>query len=273
MEHILKHQKISIIGCGWLGFSLAKHLIKSGAKIKGSTTSKSKIDVLKNEGIKPFLIQLTEKTISDSIIAFLAQSETLIINIPPGLRRNPEKNHVSEIKILIKAIEKSNIKNVLYISSISVYKNDFPFPTITNNDKANASTNNGKQLIEIEKLLKNNLNFKTTILRFSGLIDSERHPSKMLAGRKAILNADAPVNLIHKDDCIGIITKIIENNIWDVTLNAAFPFHPTKKEYYSEYCKTHNLIIPQFSTSSSKGKIIDGSELAQLLNYEYKNCP
>lgn len=273
MKTILKHQNISIAGCGWLGLPLAKKIIKYGAKIKGSTTSASKLDILKNEGIQPFLIQLTEKNSPLNIHDFLTQSDTLIISISPGLRRNPEKNHVAEIKTLIDAIEKSSIKNVLYVSSTSVYNNDFPFPTITEITKPNATSNNGKQLIQIEKLLQRNLNFKTTVLRFSGLVDSERHPGKTLSGQKDIPNAQAPINLIHKNDCINIILKIIENNIWNITLNASFPFHPTKKEYYSEYCKVNNLPLPQFNKTTSKGKIIDGTKVAQLLGYKYKTRP
>jgi 3-hydroxyisobutyrate dehydrogenase-like beta-hydroxyacid dehydrogenase len=30
--------KISILGCGWLGFPLAKALLKDGFTVKGSTT-------------------------------------------------------------------------------------------------------------------------------------------------------------------------------------------------------------------------------------------
>ena len=53
--------KIAIIGCGWLGLPLAKKLIKEIFIVKGSTTSKEKISVLKTEKIEPFLIDLNKK--------------------------------------------------------------------------------------------------------------------------------------------------------------------------------------------------------------------
>ena len=34
----MKENKIGVLGCGWLGFPLAKDLIKQGFKVKGSTT-------------------------------------------------------------------------------------------------------------------------------------------------------------------------------------------------------------------------------------------
>jgi hypothetical protein len=43
----------------------------------------------------------------------------------------------------------------------------------------------------------------------------------VLAGRENLENPDAPINLIHQTDCIGIILKIIEKNSWGETYNAA----------------------------------------------------
>ncbi|GGI56432.1 NAD(P)H-binding protein [Winogradskyella haliclonae] len=266
-----KNNTISIIGCGWLGLPLAKKLIENGFDIKGSTTSENKLKELDKLGITSFLIRLNETKIEGDIFEFLNNSETLIINIPPGLRRNPNKNHVLEIKQLVKFIEKSSIKNVLYISSTSVYNNDSKFPIITEKTKPNAISNSGKQLIEIENILKNNSVFNTTILRFAGLFDQDRHPGKILSGRKHILNPEAPVNLIHKNDCISIIAQLIEKDFWNEEFNACYPNHPTKEQYYKQYCQAHNLELPKYNREKvSTGKKIDASKLAQLLKYDYK---
>lgn len=50
--------KVSIIGCGWLGLPLAKFLVQKGFPVKGSVTTESKINQLASLGIKPFLINL-----------------------------------------------------------------------------------------------------------------------------------------------------------------------------------------------------------------------
>ena len=54
-----KMTKISILGCGWLGFPLAKALITKGFSVNGSTTSVEKLPILENSGISPFLINVT----------------------------------------------------------------------------------------------------------------------------------------------------------------------------------------------------------------------
>ncbi|SDG70092.1 NAD(P)H-binding protein [Winogradskyella thalassocola] len=266
--------QISIIGCGWLGLSLAQKLVEEDYTVNGSTTSKDKLQVLQKHRINPFLITLTETSISGSYSEFLTGSATVIINIPPGLRNNPNKNHVAEIKLLIYEIEKHGIKNVLYISSTSVFEDGQNFPVITDKIVPNTTSESGKQLIEIEQMLQANSNFKTTILRFGGLVGDERHPAKFLSGKTNISNPEAPINLIHKTDCLAIISSILKNKLWNITLNAAYPEHPNKDVYYVNYCKHHNLPLPKFNSSEkSKGKIIESKLVVQLLNYTFKVSP
>ena len=262
------------MGCGWLGFPLAQQLLKEDYTVHGSTTSTDKLSVLKSNGIQPFLVTLSETTILGDCSKFLTGSDKVIINIPPGLRKQPNKNHVAEIKHLIHALEQHNIKQVLYISSTSVFKDDFYYPVINASTAPNATSTSSKQLIAIEQMLSTNPNFKTTILRFGGLVDKDRHPSKFLAGKTNIANPEAPINLIHKTDCIAIISAILKNNLWNVALNAAYPAHPSKETYYVNYCQHHNLPVPEFSSvAKSKGKLIDSSLLVQLLKYTFKETP
>ena len=55
----LEGTQIALLGCGWLGMPLAKKLIRHGALVKGSVTSESGLEVLKQEGIEPHLIEVT----------------------------------------------------------------------------------------------------------------------------------------------------------------------------------------------------------------------
>ena len=49
-------KEISLLGCGWLGIPLASSLVKKGFAVKGSTTSSDKLEILKSEGVIPYLI-------------------------------------------------------------------------------------------------------------------------------------------------------------------------------------------------------------------------
>lgn len=261
--------QISILGCGWLGLPLAKALLENGFSVKGSTTSNDKISILENIGIQAFQMELAETKIQGEVDSFLENSKVLIIDVPPKLRGNSNENFVSKIKNVIPFIEKSTVENVLFISSTSVYGEENL--VVTEETELNPDTESGKQLVQTEQLLQSNPNFKTTVLRFGGLIGEDRHPIKFLAGRKNIENPNAPINLIHQDDCIGIILEIIESNSWNETFNAVTPFHPSRKEYYTQKAIDLNLDLPEFKEEhSGSGKIISSSKIETFLGYSFR---
>jgi len=272
--------KISILGCGWLGLSLAKSLLSKGYEVKGSTTSESKLEVLKNAGISPFQIQLEEHQIIGKIEDFLKETDVLVIDIPPGLRKevsaSNEMTFVNKIKTLIPFIEKSGIQKVIFVSSTSVYGDGFPIVEITEETKPNPDTESGKQLAITETLLQSNSHFKTTVIRFGGLLGDDRHPVKFLAGRTNVENPDAPVNMIQREDCIGIIEEILkqvqhDNWEWNQTFNAVAPQHPTRKAYYHKKAEIFNLPLPTFAEDSeSKGKIISSEKVETILGYSFQ---
>lgn len=274
------NKKISILGCGWLGLPLAKSLLSKGYEVKGSTTSESKLVMLKNAGISPFQIQLEEHQVIGNIEAFLKETDVLIIDIPPGLRRETstfnEMSFVNKIKTLIPFIEKSGIQKVVFVSSTSVYGDSFPIVEITEETKPNPDTESGKQLVVAETLLQSNTNFKTTVIRFGGLLGDDRHPVKFLAGRTNVENPDAPVNMIQREDCIGIIEKVLDfarndNWEWNLTFNAVAPQHPTRKAYYHKKAENLNLPLPIFAENlESKGKIISSKKVETILGYSFQ---
>jgi len=261
------HQ-ISILGCGWLGLPLAEHLIQKGFSIKGSTTSSNRMGELESKEIEAFIIELSPDKISGDYAAFLQNSKTLIIDIPPKLRGENPESFVEKIKTFThEGVLYSSIENVLFVSSTSVYGDETILVTEETIEKP--ETLSGKELLETEHFLQQQTNFKTTILRFGGLIGESRNPAKSLAGKTNITTPNAPINLIHQDDCIGIITAIIEQNFWGEKINATTPFHPTRKEYYTSKAKELGLPLPEFEESDDSGKVIDSSKLIAELGYGF----
>lgn len=271
--------QISILGCGWLGFPLAEKLLKNNFSVNGSTTSESKLSALENAEIKSFQISISEDKIDGDIITFLENSEILIVDFPPKLRGENSENYVAKIKNLIPFIEKSSLKKVIFVSSTSVYADDELISEFNENNKPQPDSESGKQLLEVENLIQNNSNFKTTIVRFGGLFGEDRHPIKFLSGRKNLENPESPINLIHQKDCIGIIEAILrqaQNHSykWNETFNAVMPFHLSRKEYYTQKAKDLNLPLPEFDESKiSVGKIIKSLKIESLLNYKFQVKP
>ena len=269
---------ITILGCGWLGLPLAKSLLSKGYNVKGSTTSATKLKTLKEAEIMPFQIQLNEQEIIGNVSDFLHETDVLIIAIPPGLRKeilsSEEMTFINKMKTLIPYIEKSGIQKVLFVSSTSVYGDRFPIIEYTESTQTHPDTESGRQLVLSEKLLQSNIHFKTTVIRFGGLLGEDRHPIKFLAGRTQIENPDGPVNLIQREDCIGIIIKALDFayiDKWGETFNAVAPQHPTRKNYYQKKAQQFNLPLPNFvEDSKSKGKIISSKKVETILDYSFQ---
>lgn len=251
--------EISILGCGWLGLPLAGHLAQQGFVVKGSTTTQEKETQLLEKNIQPYTLSLSENGIVGDVANFL-NSEILLINIPPKLRSEASENFVQKIKNLIPKIEKSTIKKVIFVSSISVYADVFPIVEITENTIPNPTTESGKQLVETENILLSNTNFKTTIVRLGGLIGGNRHPVYHLAGKTNLPNPDAPINFISRESAIALLEKIITTPEELKIVNGVDQNHPTRKEFYTSEAKRLNLEIPKFDENSvSEGKLIKTS--------------
>ncbi len=267
----MKKNKISILGCGWLGLPLAKALISKGFSVKGSTTSEDKITVLESNAIQPFLIAVSEAEIEGDMDDFLEDSTILIVDIPPKLRGENKENFVLKIKNLISFVENSTIEKVLFISSTSVYADDNSI--VTEEAVPQPETESGKQLLEAEKVFQSSIYFKSTILRFGGLIGEDRHPIKHIAGRENLENPEGAINLIHLNDCIGIIESIITNNCWGEVFNAVSPHHPTRYNYYTQKAMALDLPLPKFTQDKpSSSKVISSAKIEQLLQYQFKTA-
>lgn len=257
------------MGCGWLGLPLAKSLIEYGYLVHGTTTSEYKLGMLRKEGIAPFLISLSEEKIAGDISGFLADMEVLVINIPPKLRGGNKENYVKKMKLLLESVIVAKTKKVIFISSTSVYGDINT--TVTEETTPEPSTESGKQLLASENLFKNTPELRTTIIRFGGLIGSDRHPVTMLSGRKGLNNGNAAINLIHQEDCIGIIKAVMQNGWWDELFNGVYPYNPTKQEYYSSEAQKRGLTTPDYSnTNLHPGKKIESRRLIHVKKYIFK---
>lgn len=261
--------KISILGCGWLGLPLGESLAKLHS-VKGSVTHPEKFASLQDKGVTPFCIDLNAH--DDNVLhEFLNGCDVLIISIPPKATVKSDLNYPERIKRLIPYIAALGVKNVLFTSSISVYGEDESLPIVDETSQPHPQTDSGKQVLQAERLLQECADFKTTIIRLGGLVGGERHPVFHLAGRKNIENPHGPVNLINRQECINIITRIIEKEVWDEVFTAVHPTAKTREEYYTEKALELELPAPHFSeTGVTKGKVVKGQEkLASVLGFTF----
>jgi nucleoside-diphosphate-sugar epimerase len=261
-------ETVSILGCGWLGLPLAEFLIGKGYRVKGSTTTRSVLDVMKSCGIEPHYLVIDPGLRGEGLEEFF-NSDVMVVNFPPERRDDIADYHPEQIRSLIARLDESPVKKVLFASSTSVYP-DLD-REVTEDESSLPVKQSGIALLRAEKLLAGSSSFVTTIVRFGGLIGYDRMPGRFLAARKNIPGGGSPVNLIHRDDCVEILYRIIGQNLWGVILNACADEHPLRKDYYTAQALRLGLDPPEFNESEKTGyKIVNSSRLKKLLGYSFK---
>ncbi|MFD0792888.1 SDR family oxidoreductase [Mucilaginibacter litoreus] len=258
--------RISILGCGWFGLPLAKALITAGHSVNGSTTSENKLPLLAEAGITPFRIDLTAA--ENPLSAVFFNCDILVIAIPPKSRSAEGREYVAKLRKVIDAVIKHKVQKVILVSSTGIYA-DLNQVVNENNDPQ-PNTFAGEILLEAEELFKRQPAFKTTIVRFGGLVGPDRDPGRFFAGKDNIANGMAPVNLIHLDDCIGITQQIIEKDAFGYTINAVAPHHPTRADFYMQASAKSGLPLPSFVLELNEWKIVESVTTIPVLNYEYQ---
>ncbi len=258
-------KNISILGCGWLGLPLATEFTAKGIGVKGSTTTPTKISKLQEKGINPYLLKLEEST-KEIYTSFLLDSEVIVINFPPKRVPNIITRYQEQIQSILPYINAT--QKVIFISSTSVYQNI--------NDKVletmviEPEKESGHAVAAVERLLQEQLGDRLTIIRLSGLIGEDRLPGRFLANKKEVKNGNAPINVIHRDDCIGLIQAVIEKKAWGEIINGSADRHPLRKEYYTQAAIKIGLTPPTFAKQEEVlYKIVDNTKSKTLLEYTY----
>lgn len=260
-------KKISLLGCGWLGLPLAEELIRSGYQVLGSTTSPEKIPLLRKAGIVPYLIKVGNEL--EGEVKDFFQTDLLLLNIPPGRRREDvEARYPAAIRLVVEQALQAGTKRLIFISSTSVYANSNA--VVREAEKALASSGSGLALVRCENYLQRLPGLPLTILRLAGLVGGDRKAGRFLAGKKDIANGDAPVNMVHREDCIAIIKKIVEGGIFGEIFNVCTDKHPSRKDFYRQQALKDGFEAPTFLEGGSLNyKIIANDKLKQRLNYTF----
>lgn len=247
-------QNMSILGAGWLGSRLADMFVKQGVHINLATRSAERFAELQVSNASVY--QLDIENLSANIQRFL-NAQTLIINITC--------KNLTAFKNLLKEIELSPIENIIFVSSTSVYPADSGL--CQESDPLDYSTH---PLLQIEKIFTDNERVQTTVLRFAGLIGPKRHPGRFFTSGKKVRDPQARVNLIHLDDCLKIISRIVEKQLWGEVLNCCADSHPSKQDYYTKSALALGANAPEFlKPEISSTKVVCNDKLKALLDYQF----
>lgn len=261
--------KISILGCGWLGSKIATYLIGKGNLVNGSTTKPQYDNFFERNQIHHYIINIQETLEASLIDADFFNCDVLIISLTPSRRESDEGFFVNQVQVCASLAKKFNIKQVIFISSTSIYGDTAQIAT--EESELNPTLASGISLKEAENILRHTTEFNTTILRLGGLIGYDRNPVETVSKQKTTGSLYVPVNLVHADDVVLIIEKLIEKNSYNEIFNAVADHHPLRIQYYQKAYELTGKSPKPFESGQNLGfKIIDNTKIKKALSYEFK---
>ncbi|QDF67447.1 SDR family oxidoreductase [Shewanella sp. SNU WT4] len=265
----MSNNKVAIIACGWFGLPLAQALTQQGWQVSGTRRSEQGAAQLQELGIAGFVLDLAQ---TESLVVAnkqgLLDADTIIINIPPGLRGGQSsEDYLAQLRSLRQAIIHSGNKRVIFISTTGVYPDADVDETSAPSIEARAQV-----FVAAEQLFSDFPNACT--VRFAGLVGPKRHPGRFFAGKTAVADGHLAVNLVHLDDCIAGVICLLKTPHCSGIYNLCAPEHLNKQTFYQYAAKHLGLTPPEFSTFSAasiKSKRVSGDKICQQLGFRYQH--
>ncbi len=242
-----KSGNIAILGCGYVGSTLADCWQEQGHFVTGTTTSKERMAPLGEIVSKAVLMNGNELT---AVHSLLEGQDTLVVSVAPTGSQPADEatyaaTYLNTVKNLVEALEQApNVKQVIYLSSCSVY-GDRQGEWVDENAQIDPVEQKSQVLYESEQIILQAANEyqNVCVLRLGGIYGPGRELVGMfggLAGMTMPGNGDRFVNWVHRDDIIGAIEFARLKQLNGV-YNLVDDSQMTVKEQVKRVCDYYNL--------------------------------
>jgi nucleoside-diphosphate-sugar epimerase len=257
---------VGIIGCGWLGYALAKKLLNDKYRFTVTTQNEEKKQKLLKDGIDAEILSLPVNE-TEVMLLSVFNHKILIISITPQIRQG-RNDYPEKVTQIIKMAELGKVEKVILLSSTAVYNG---LTGLVDEQSILDMSANKVDIITAAEKAAINFSGTTVILRLAGLVGPERHPGRFLQGNRVLTEPQAFINLIHQDDVVGVLMELIDEESINGTYNAVSATQTSKKDYYTAAASALSLPLPEFSleASMSFGKRINDAKLRDTLNYQF----
>lgn len=200
-------------------------------------TGKALKEQLAFQGYEVFCLS---KDIKANVEAQKYDCDTFVIALPP------RDNYM---EVLEETLCKVDIKTqVILLSSISFY--------------------DGKALVIEAETLVGKIHPDVSILRLGGLMGYDRIAGKYTGGK--VLTSDSRTNYIHRDDVLGIIESMIEQNVRSEIFDVVAPKQSTKKMIFTQNAKHFGFKETKFLNGDEQGKVLHPTKLCNVLGYVFE---
>lgn len=273
------NQRILIVGCGYVGLPLGAELVRLGHEVFG--LRRHAPDALRAAGIIPLTADLTQP----ESLAPLPRHFDWVVNCAAsggGGADDYRRLYLDGNRNLLAWLAAAPPKQFLYTSSTSVYaQNDGSWVTEASPVCPDAPT--AKVLVETEELLlaaaRNR--FPSVILRVAGIYGPERgHAFKQFLNGEARMEGDGSryLNMIHRDDLIGVIVRALAVARPGQIYNAADNQPVTQAQFFAWLAAELKRPLPPMADGNAEtwrkrgttNKRVSNAKLRTELGYQFQ---
>ncbi|MEH0712773.1 NAD(P)H-binding protein [Vibrio owensii] len=262
-----------IVGAGWLGTPLAQTLIDQGHQVTVTRRSQTRLDEFPLTSVQPALLDLNEPHSQQQLIELIEQHqiERIVGAFPPGFRKGNGQEYAQQWQRLVSAAKQSSVNKLLMVSSTTVYPNlavdmKEEDATLALAQTSEHFSDNSRIMLQAEQyVIESGIDY--AIVRCSGLIGSDRHPSRFAMRLKQV-SRKAPANMVHQNDAVAA-TAFALNQIDNEVVNATTPNTVSKAEFYQAAITQSDLDIALPPVTETADKRILADKLVAL-GYQFQ---
>lgn len=231
-----------ILGCGYVGSSVATCWQKLGLNLTVTTTTPERIPTLEQMANHAIVIKGNDK---EGLKALLANQDIVLLSIALKKSSNYQETYLETAQTLAEILpEITTVKQLIYTSSYSVY-GDQQGNLVDENTPLKPANPKDEIFAQTEQTLLSiaNPNLKVCIFRLGGIYGPGRELFKIferLAAALRVGDGNDAINWVHLDDIVGAI-ELARHQQLDGIYNLVDDAKLTSKELLKGICEQHNL--------------------------------
>lgn len=234
---------IAIIGCGYVGCTVAKYWQhQKNFVVTATTTTPTRVSALQEVAQK---VIVTKGNDPEGLKAALQNQDVVLLSVGAKGADFYEEAYLQTAKNLVSILpEISSIRQLIYTGTYSVY-GDRNGAFVDEESTVTPSNPNAKILRETEELLlsASNDHLRVCIFRLGGIYGPGRELIKIfgrVAGTTRPGDGNDISNWIHLDDIVGVI-EFARHHKWQGIYNVVDDAHLPSKELINTVLAKHNL--------------------------------
>ncbi len=228
-----------IVGCGYLGRTLARGAVQDGWTVWGMRRSPSAADAIRKTGAQPIIADIRESPEAKA----LPNADYTVCALAPARGENYERVYVDGAKALARALRERPPKRLVWVSSTSVYGHS-DGNWIDERTPAYPRADSAKRLLEAEQVILAS-GLSAIVLRLAGIYGPSRTRTELLHRASPSIYADGYVNQIHVEDAAGMLRLLLERGLAGEIYLGVDDEPVLRREFYPWLAERAGIVYPQ----------------------------